>query len=397
MYKNQSARWGFFKYAVKRRPRNTAGAESPTENNSDDSLNGALVLSRDKLLHASDEPRIIQAGLTAVRRFLHDYINLDPSNLQVEEVTGYVDPYYRYFKLAMDLFDLEENLEGGRILRLAFLQVERKVSRITIKSFSDLWCLVPHLLLESKRKNILSAYVHYLYRLATVKFGKHPVTELAASFASLVDGDRLDDIMCYITLLSQINSDTIAALPGMLDRNRQWARKQYLTCQRTVAEAVAGGRRRHDHHMIRLEAQSVYWAQNLVMHDPESDEMAAQWLQREFKEGFGPKAEAYLHKLKELADRRIFPPGFARIMETLYIGWLYDYYESVEQRDRAFEWGRKGLELSTDELYAIWSIQLEGLMRRYGSVEEAEQLRRRRGEHAWLEKVRLEVDRLTVA
>jgi hypothetical protein len=412
MYKNQFARWGFFKYAVKRRPRSKA--ESPTEHSSsDDSLDGALVLSRDELLHAGDGSRSIQAGLTAVRRFLQGHIDLDPSHLQAEEVAGFVDPCYRYFKVAMDLFNLEENLEGGRVLRLAFLQIERKVSKPTMKSFSDLCFLVPHLLLESKRKDILSAYLHYLSRLATVKFGKHPVAELAASFASLVD-DRPDDIMRYIMLLSQINSDTIAAQPGMLDRNREWARNQYLACQRTVAvadeEAAAssslllskrgeGGDKgdRHDHHMIRLEAQSVYWAQKLIMHDPVSDDMAAQWLRREFKEGFGPRCEAYLTGLKELVRGGQFPAVFARMMECLYVGWLYDYYETVEDWDRAFEWGRRGLELSTDEQYAIWSIHLEGLMRRYGREEEAEELRRRRREHDWLERVRLEVDRLTIA
>ncbi len=404
MYKNQFARWGFFKYAVKRRPRSQA--ESPTgEHSSDDSLDGAIVLSRDDLLHVGDGSRSIQAGLTAVRRFLHGHIDLDPANLTAEEVAGYVDPCYRYFKVAMDLFSLEENLQGGLVLRLAFLQIERKVAKPTMKSFSDLCFLVPHLLFESKRKDILSAYLHYLARLATLKFGNHPVAELAASFAALVDSDRPADMMRYIMLLSQINSDTIAALPGMLDRNRQWARNQYLACQRTVAEADepwhrAGGGpsgERHDHHMIRLEAQSVYWAQKLIMHDPASDEMALQWLGRDFKEGFGPQCEAYLARLKVLVDGGQFPAVFARMMECLYVGWLYDYYETVEEWDRAFVWGRRGLELSTDEQYAIWSIHLEGLMRRRGRPAEAEELRRRRTEHTWLERVSLEVDRLSIA
>jgi hypothetical protein len=401
MYKNQFARWGFFKYAVKRRPRTKV--ESPTDLSSDDSLDGALVLSRDELLHADGGSRSMQAGLTAVRRFLHGHIDRDSSHLQIEEVAGFVDPCYRYFKVAMDLFDLKENLEGGRVLRLAFLQIERKISKPTMKSFSDLCFLVPHLLLESNRRDILSAYLHYLSRLATLKFGKHPVSELAASFASLVD-DRPDDIMRYIMLLSQLNADTVAAVPGMLDRNVEWARNQYLACQRTNAayeEAAsakwAGRDGTHHHHMIRLEAQSVYWAQKLIMHDPNSDEMARQWLRREFPPDFGPKCEAYLATLKHLVASGAFPAAFARMMECLYVGWLYDYYETVEEWDRAFEWGRRGLELSTDEQYAIWSIHLEGLMRRCGRAEEAEELRRRRREHAWLERVRLEVDRLRIA
>jgi tetratricopeptide (TPR) repeat protein len=404
MYKNQFARWGFFKYSIKGRPRSKA--ESPTDqssqSSSDDSLDGAIVLSRDELLHADGGSRSMQAGLTAVRRFLHGHIDRDPANLQVEEVAGFVDPCYRYFKVAMDLFDLKENLEGGRVLRLAFLQIERKISKPTMKSFSDLCFLVPHLLLESNRRDILSAYLHYLSGLATVKFGKHPVAELAAAFASLVD-DRPQDMMRYIMLLSQINSDTIAALPGMLDRNREWARNQYLACQRiatsqsNTSSGDGAGSDDHDHHMIRLEAQSVYWAQKLVMQDPESDEMAAQWLRRRFEPGFGPRCEAYVAKLKERAAQGGFPVMFARMMETLFVGWLADYYETVGDWDRALEWGRRGLELSTDEQYAIWSIHLEGLMRRCGRGEEAEELGRRRREHAWLERVRLEVDRLSIA
>jgi len=413
MYKNQLARWGFFKYAIKGRSR--AKAESPNDHSSDDSLDNALVLSRDELLHADNGSRSIQAGLTAVRRFVHGHIDLDPSNLQVEEVAGFVDPCYRYFKVAMDLFDLKENLEGGRVLRLAFLQIERKISKPTMKSFSDLCFLVPHLLLESNRRDILSAYLHYVSRLAAVKFGKHPVSELAASFAALVD-DRPDDIMRYIMLLSQLNADTIASLPGMLDRNAEWARNQYLACQRTNSQEPwsspspssddggtssgrgdGGSRDRHDHHMIRLEAQSVYWAQKLIMHDPVSDEMAGQWLRRRFPDDFPPKCEMYIARLKEMVATGGFPIVFARMMECLYVGWLYDYYETMGQWDKAFEWGRRGLELSSDEQYAIWSIHLEDLMRRYGMPDEAEELRRRRREHSWLERVRLEVDRLAVS
>jgi hypothetical protein len=316
----------------------------------------------------------------------------------------------------MDLFDLEENLQGGRVLRLAFLQIERKISKPTMKSFSDLCLLVPHLLLESNRRDILSAYLHYLSRMVTLKYGKHPVSELAASFAALVD-DRPDDMMRYIMLLSQLNADTIASLPGMLNRNAEWARNQYLACQRTSSQEpwssprssssqssssspesdTGGGRDRHDHHMIRLEAQSVYWAQKLIMHDETSDEMGRQWLRRQFPADFAPKCEAYLARLREMVATGGFPVVFARMMECLYVGWLYDYYETIGDWDRAFQWGRRGLELSTDEQYAIWSIHLEDLMRRYGRGEEAEELRRRRREHAWLERVRLEVDRLAIS
>ncbi|KAH6847180.1 hypothetical protein B0I37DRAFT_397468 [Chaetomium sp. MPI-CAGE-AT-0009] len=387
--------------------RSRAKAESPNDQSSDDSLDNALVLSRDELLHADSGSRSIQCGLTAVRRFIHGHVDLDPSNLQVEEVAGFVDPCYRYFKVAMDLFDLRENLEGGRVLRLAFLQIERKMSKPTLKTFSDLCFLVPHLLLESHRRDILSAYLHYLSRLAVVKFGKHPVSDLAASFAVLAD-ERPDVIMRYIMLLSQLNSDTISSMPGMLDRNAEWARNQYLACQRTntqepwsspspTDDGSNGPRDRHDHHMIRLEAQSVYWAQKLIMHDPVSDEMGAQWLRRQFTADFGPKCEAYLARLKQMVATGGFPVVFARMMECLYVGWLYDYYETMGEWDRAFEWGRRGLELSTDEQYAIWSIHLEDLMRRYGRPEEAALLRKRRREHAWLERVRLEVDRLAIA
>ncbi|KAL2139401.1 hypothetical protein VTI28DRAFT_5250 [Corynascus sepedonium] len=416
MYKNQLARWGFFKYAIKGRSR--AKAESPNDQSSDDSLDNALILSRDDLLHANSGSRSVQAGLTAVRRFIHGHIDLDPSNLQVEEVAGFVDPCYRYFKVAMDLFDLKENVEGGRVLRLAFLQIERKISKPTLKSFSDLCFLVPHLLLESNRRDILSAYVHYVSRLAAVKFGKHPVSELAASFAALVD-ERPEDIMRFIVLLSQFNADTIASLPGMLDRNKEWARNQYLACKRTASQrqwlapspwdndsSSSSGRGgvdddddggRHDHRMIRLEAQSVYWAQKLIMHDPVSDEIATQWLQKRFSVDYAPKCEAYLAQLKEMVATGGFPVVFARMMESLCVGWLYDYYETIGDWDKAFEWGRRGLQLSSDEQYSIWSVHLENMMRRHGRPEEAEELRRKRREHSWLERVRLEVDRLVLS
>ncbi|GAB1317443.1 hypothetical protein MFIFM68171_07653 [Madurella fahalii] len=426
MYKNQFARWGFFKYAVKRRPRTKTA--SPTEQRQDDSPEGgAIILSRDVLMYDSDGSRSMQVGLSAVRRFLHGHMDLDPANRTAEEVAGFIDPCYRYFKAAMDLFDLKENIAGGRVLRLAFLQIERKISRPTMKSFSDLCFLVPHLLLESNRKDILAAYLRYLTRLATVKFGKHPVTELAASFAAMVD--HPEQIMRYIMLLSQVNSDTISNVSGILERTARWARYQYLACQRTnmtpgddtgpwqqqplaatpdaatpdaatpdaATAVVAVGRDRHDHHMIRLEAQSVYWAQNLVIRDPESDELAEQWLRRQFGEDFAPRCEALLAKLRARAAEGEFSPYFAKMVECLYVGWLSDYYETVRDWEKVFEWGRKGLSMSKEEQYVIWSIHLEELMRRYGNLEEAEELKRRRRAHVWLERVRVEVDRLSIA
>ena len=402
MYKNQFARWGFFKYAVKRRPR-TQPDSSPSHS-SDDSSGGELILTQDSLIHESEASRGVQVGLTAVRRFLHGYIDLDSANLQTEEVAGFVDPCYRYFKVAMDLFDLKENAEGGLILRLAFLQIERKIANPTMKSFSDLCFLVPHLLLESGRRDILAAYLRYLSRLATLKFGKHPVADLAASFAGMAE--RPEDMMRYIMALSQINADTIAAKAGMLGRTTQWARNQYLACQRTKEldpepawqqSQLLLGRDRHDHHMIRLEAQSVYWAQNLIMQDPDTDDLADQWLCRQFEPDFGTRCEGHLTRLKERVEAGAFPTMFARMMECLFVGWLFDYHETVEEWDKAFEWGRKGLALSTDEQYAIWSIHLEDLMRRHGLPGEAEELRVKRLAHAWLEKVRVEVDRLSIA
>lgn len=425
MYKNQFARWGFFKYAVKRRPRTKT--ESPTEQHLDDSPDGgAIILSRDALMYDSDGSRGMQVGLAAVRRFLHGHLDLDPANLATEEVAGFIDPCYRYFKTAMDLFDLKENIAGGRVLRLAFLQIERKISTPTMKSFSDLCFLVPHLLLESNRKDILAAYLRYLTRLATVKFGKHPVTELAASLAGMVD--HPEQIMRYIMLLSQVNSDTISNVSGILERTARWARYQYLACQRTnmtpgddagpwqqqqqqllqhqplaatatttTTAVVPVGRDRHDHHMIRLEAQSVYWAQNLVIRDPESDELAGQWLRRRFDENFASRCEALMAKLHARAAEGEFSPYFAKMVECLYIGWLSDYYETVGDWEKVFEWGKKGLALSKEEQYIIWSIHLEELMRRHGSLDEAEELKRRRRAHDWLEKVRVEVDRLSIA
>lgn len=409
MYKNQFARWGFFKYAVKRRPRTQSDSPRGQSSSSDDSSGGELVLRKDALMHESDTARSVQVGLTAVRRFLHGHIDRDSANLKVEEVAGFADPCYRYFKVAMDLFDLGENIDGGRILRLAFLQIERKMAKPTMKSFSDLCILVPHLLLESGRRDILAAYLRYVARLTTVKYGKHPIADLAASFADMAD--RPEDMMRYIMALSQINADTIGAQAGMLGRTTQWARNQYLACQRTreadpaaaspLLPAPGARDHRHDHHMLRLEAQSVYWAQRLVMPDPEGDDLAAQWLHKRFGPDFGARCEDHLARLmgrvRAGAGAGAFPPVFARMMECLYVGWLADYYEAVGAWDRAFRWGRRGLALSSDEQYALWSVHLEALMRRHGAPAEAEELRRTRLAHGWLEKVRAEVDRLGLA
>ncbi|KAK3384942.1 hypothetical protein B0H63DRAFT_432483 [Podospora didyma] len=395
MYKNQFARWNFFKYTVKKRPRARAAKGRGAHD-------GRLVVSGHAavdsiltpMLHGNDRSRVMQAGLGAVRHFLHGYIDLDAAHLKHEEVARFDDPCYRYFKTAMDLFDLQENVEGGRVLRLAFLQVERKIAHPTIKSFSDLCFLVPHLLLESGRKDILSAYLRYLTRLASLKFGSHPFTEIAASFVDLLD--QPEDIMRYIVLLSQINSDTICNLEDMLERTRLWAQNQYLACLQTKDADASSSKDKHKHPMIRLESQSVYWAQNLIMRDPESDAITEQWLHRNFEADFAARCEAYLDRSKAKMAAGEVPLIFATMIECLYIGLLNDYYEEMQNWPKVFEWGKRGLALATDEQYIIWSIHLEDLMRKHGSAEEAEELKQRRKEHVWLERVRMQVDRLSL-
>jgi len=404
MYKNQFARWGFFKYAVKKRPR--IQPDSSVSDRSTDDLDGMqIVRPSNGLIHAGDSARGIQSGLSAIRRFLQAYVDQDPANRNAEEVAGFVDPCYRYFKVAMDLFDLRENIEGGQVLRLAFLHIERKLAKPTMKSFSDLCLLIPHLLLESGRRDILGAYLRYLKGLAILKFGKnHPVAELASSFAALAD--RPEDMLRYITALAQLNADTISALP-VLDRTRQWARYQYFACERSTSSPLAitypdaqsqtqprltSASRPDGHHMIRLEAQSVYWAQKLILHDPLADSLAHQWLDLSFAPDYATQCEALLTRLAAAP----LPSPFGRMLECLVIGWIHDYYDYIGNWEMMFEWGRRGLELSRDEQYALWSMHLEERMRVWGDVREAERLRERRRADQWLEKVRGDVERLTL-
>ncbi|KAK0665313.1 hypothetical protein QBC41DRAFT_15687 [Cercophora samala] len=432
MYKNQFARWGFFKYAVKRRPRYNSD-ESPTDDTYDGKSSSSSMISFSRnnsystispAFFGNDTSRAAQLGLTAIRRFLHGYIDLDISNLQVEEVAGYIDPCYRYFKVSMDLFDLKENKTGGEVLRLAFLQIERKLEKPTMKSFSDLCFVVPHLLLEYGRLDILKAYFRYLARLTTVKFGNHPVSEIAASFVEMFEEGAANEerLMGYIQLLSQANADVIEDIPGVLGRTREWARNQSLACQQREDRSRSGSpnssaassmgsppdmnratapsvrdRDKRRHHMLRVEAQSVYWAQKLVMSgDPESEALAEQWLSKEFGHDFKPRVKALLERLKMMRDIGVFPEVFAKMMECLFIGWLFDYCEFVEEWEEAFVWGRQGLALSANEQYVIWSIHLEGVMREHGSVMEAEALKRKRQEMDWMEQVRAQVDKLTL-
>ncbi|KAK3990918.1 hypothetical protein QBC44DRAFT_237995 [Cladorrhinum sp. PSN332] len=410
MYKNQFARWGFFKYSVKRRAPTKSGSLSSSSSSTstkDDFDDDLVFMNMDSRIdgpplsptfHESRGSRAIQSGLTAVQQFLRGHVDKDSANLQMDEVTGYIDPCYRYFKVAIDLFDLHENMEGGRVLRLAFLQLERKLSTPTMKTFSDLCVLVPHLLLESGRKEILEAYLQYLRRLAIVKYGRHPVAEIAASFSDLLSQPQ--DAMGYIKRLSKIHADTISNMNGVLDRNRQWATNQYLACEKTKDPPSwpfdRMERTNDEHHMIRLEAQSVYWAQNLIMRDPESDDLGQQWFQKRFEPRFAERTEALLEKVKQLETAGFLPVVFSSMMEALFVGWLNDYYETIGDVDNSIKWGKRGLALSSNEQFVLWSIHLENLMRANGRDPEADELKEKRRALDWMETVREQVDKLTL-
>ncbi|KAK5659193.1 hypothetical protein OQA88_1283 [Cercophora sp. LCS_1] len=401
MYKNQFSRWRFFKYSIKQRPRTKAEREAAAKEAADEM---ALVMASPKsidamispLMHSSNKARIMQSGLATVRDFLSTYINIDPTASQDMVVVGYQDPCFRYFKVAMDLFDHKENVQGGLLLRRAFLQMETLLSTMSIKSFSDLCFLIPHLLIESGRTDILSAYLRYLSGLVVTKFGSHPISNIIATFADLID--EPETMMRYVMTLTKVNADTLNDLKSAQPRTRKWARNQYLATQHTLLDmGKDGAEGAHPHHMMRVEAQSVYWAQHLIMQDPESDELCERWLKRDFPSDFGPRVNAYVDKVKQLGEAGILPPTFAKMIECLYIGWLNDYYETIEDWPKMFEYGRRGLDMASAEQYQLWSVHLEDLMRKHGSKEEADEMRKRRLEHEWFEELSREVEDLTVS
>jgi len=402
MYKNQFARWNFFKYAIKRRPRNRSDRDSEegrdegvlvSASRSPDIFDGLLS----PLLHESNRARVMQTGLTSVRDFLQGYINIDPTARDDMVVLGYQDPCFRYFSAAMDLFDQKENDQGGLFLRRAFLQIEQLLSTMTLKSFSDLCFVIPHLLVESRRPDILTAYLRYLSGLATAKFPHHPIGDVIASFAELLD--EPEAMMRYIMALSKANSDTISEVSNGKDRTRKWAHSQYLACQYTKLDIGndTSSSGKHAHGMLRVESQSVYWAQHLIMNDPESDKLAELWMFRNFPDDFVPRTEAFVARVQAMSKAGQLPPPYARMMECLYIGWLNDYYETQENWPKVFEWARKGLLLSTGEQYQIWSIHLEELQRKHGSPEDADEMRRKRLNHEFLDEIRRQVENMTLS
>lgn len=338
----------------------------------------------------------MQSGLTAVRDFLQEYINTDPTARADMVVIGYQDPSFRYLTAAMDLLDQKENDQAGLFLRRAFLQIEHLLSQMTLKSFSDLCFTIPHLLIESQKPEILTAYLRYLSGLAAAKYPNHPIRDLITSLAELMD--EPEAMMRYVMALSKVNADTISRVSDGKEQTRKWANNQFIACQRTTLDIGAdSANNRHPHAMLRVEFQSVYWAQHLIMNDPESDRLAELWMFRNFPDDFVPRTEAFVAKVRSYGEAGLLPPEYARMMECLYIGWLNDYYETYEDWPKVFEWAHKGLKLSTGEQYQTWSIHLEELQRKYGSVEEAEEMRKKRLAHDFLDQLRLEVEQMTLS
>ncbi|KAK2073438.1 hypothetical protein P8C59_007723 [Phyllachora maydis] len=419
MYKGQFARWSWFKYAVKKRPRDQLARlpgkgkirdVSLVVNGNHDTVDSLLA----NLLFENQHSRVMQAGLTTMRHFLHGFVESEPGTLKQDVVFLFDDPTYRYFKTAMDLFRIGAHPEGGRVLRLAFLQIERKLGASDIKSFTDLCLLMPHLLSESARPDILAAYLDYVARLARVKLPPHhPLNDLIAAFAELVALGMTPELTRYITLLARVHAETVAALRDMLGRTQLWARNQYLAMEAAAPDppgaspcpspgsssgtaAAGAGAARGQHTMPRLEAQGVYFAQHLLVRNPESDALAEQWLARRFTGDFAARTQRVLRGLQARIRAGQFPAEYADMIECLYCGWLNDFYEDMGDWDSMFAWGERGLQKAAEEQFVIWSVHLEELMREHGRSEQAEELRRRRAEHDWLENVRVQVDELAL-
>lgn len=391
MYKSQLGRWKFGKYNVKGRQGDDMSLVTSRSRSSPPSTDGLPS----PLLHESGQSRSVQIGLTTVRDFLNRLIRVDPTAKADMVMSGYNDPCFRFFTVSMELLDQGENKLGGLVLRRAFLQSETLMSNMTTKAFSDLCFTIPHLLIECGRVDILTHFLRYLAGLAVLT-GNQPMREVVASLTDLCKDP--DALIRFVMELTRATSDTITANTDAksLVRTRKWAHNLYAACQRTCMPGTTAGKGRHNHSLLRVESQSVYWAQNLVMKSPESDALAERWMRRDFPDDFVPRTEALIAEVRALRADGILVPPYDRMMECLYFGWLGDYYEAVEDWPKAFEWIRRGLDVSVGEQYQIWSIHVERLMRKHGSPEEADELMKRRVRHVFLEDVTKDLEELNL-
>ncbi|KAK4213760.1 hypothetical protein QBC37DRAFT_315742 [Rhypophila decipiens] len=410
MYKAQFAKWNWHKYSTgsAARARDRSKSISPTSPNSSSAstshaglpggkkkgtarvfvVNGGQAMGIHRKLLEADESRHLATTMSACRRFILGWSEQDSRWKGVSCFTkmGHYDPsMISHFFAAMKEFQSKNFVQGGRLLRGAFLGLEDLVADGHVAAIWDCCVTIPQLTLNHGRRDILLTFLRYLSRLTAARVPGHPIATISRSTLAFVEHlGNFNHVSAYTTLAWNLWSETIIQLLGYDNISTLHINRAYLIIQPTP-DPVLTRRLITDYDRLVDKAMTSLGEDNTTALSLEYDALLTQLRFAMPDSQFQSRVERVLYKLTHKPDNaNLKPVQWSADDRQIYRGSWYlstVYAEDVAgDMDRARECRRAFFLSPPDGDWVQFALKMEERLRARGLAEEADEVRDKRQE-----------------
>ncbi|KAK0725986.1 Clr5 domain-containing protein, partial [Lasiosphaeris hirsuta] len=411
MYKGQFAKWGWSKYnksgnaatATRTTKSRTAvgrrRASNPPSPEHDRVSKPVASSHRPRpsftpnllqLLFVKDETYEIEAVLSTYGDYISSWATLETPWKAESSVPGIMARQEQFsilqnMRTALDHFDRQQPQQGGRMLRLAFLQVEEAL--VTGGGFEAIWdcCLaIPQLVLAQGWLDILLIFTRYLYHLTTLKLTSgHPVARIAQAIFRLARRDPAQ-LQMYIAGGWRLWIDLVRRHRGAEDMVAIHLKRGYVILQRPEPNVVRS--LLPDFALSVEHSLATRGAIETTSRVLEMEMLLARMYIPLFTPDTTVRAEAMLKSLLERVstkpENRDLPVHQWTYIDRYLFFSAYHFMASIADysgdHNRAVNYRRKSLESPKDLFWLQTAMTLEQYLRSEGRIEEAAEIERER-------------------
>ncbi|KAH6654449.1 Clr5 domain-containing protein [Truncatella angustata] len=175
------------------------------------------------LLHESQSASHINAAVCGYRDYVLAWAGSDP---RWQSATKFQD-----IDVTLPAFSLEDNMmmaaaymsnqnvvEGGRFLRLAFLEVEKMIADAHLHTSWILFLWAPLKIYDMPQPMAdatIKAYSRYLYQLSLIRRRHHPISSIARSLFDAAHSGGMSAVLAWASTMTHLLYDVYVQLRGL--------------------------------------------------------------------------------------------------------------------------------------------------------------------------------------
>lgn len=247
----------------------------------------------------------MQSILTDIRNHVYEVFSHKPSwhqsrTTRIGLINAYEYTSYDHFVLALDAFLQRAHVDGGEILRQAFVEVEAAIQRDYSATFYYLFVDLPDLLLHYGRHDILTILLGHIKRLTSPGAMRLKERVSGAGLAALHALAETDPgaLQHYIPTASGLWCDLLAELRGPRDRSTLLAKRNYLRHDRGADHRYRVSQLCEDYDELLGGVVQQFGPGHTMSHHMEDVVLSAQLVHDYFIEGFVEQNQGLIASLE---------------------------------------------------------------------------------------------------